>query len=633
MYVVSVIPIMPRAPQEGLSYYSAKEVAVGSTVRISVGNKKVPGLVVDVSTAKQEKAQIRKAGFSMKKVEGVLQKEPFDPALMKAVRTLAAHYARSAGTLLHAIIPDALLADALSLPRAATTPKKDVIPDIKIAAASYDERISRYKSLTRESFAREVSVILSCPTQTEVDTLAEHIGRGIEDRLFVFNGRLSSKKTKERWLAALSHPSPIVVITTGQYASIPRRDVGLFIIEHESSPHYKQKETPYLDARTVIEHIARARGCDLVLGDAYPRIETLHRYFTHAISDVAHPTMRQEYRAPVHIVDMRSDSRTTENPTSPLFSEEALSAIRYALDEKRRTFLFCVRKGYAPFTVCRDCGSVYTCARCDAPMTLFNPRGDVQFRTFRCGRCGKTEDAQTVCATCRSWRLESYGVGIEHVARELQEQFPDAMSFSVSRDATPTPAAATRVLDEWGKTTSGVLLGTEMAIPLLLDRGFDLAVVVSLDTLTFLPDFRMGERVFHIVSQLGSLARSRVIVQTRTPDYAALTYAKTGDGIGMYRYEETVRREFSYPPFSTFVKVTRRGKKESVVEDLTALQKMLPDYHTTLYPAFVSRIKNTHVAHLLISVPAASWPDEKVAKILKALPPQYIVNVDPESLL
>lgn len=266
-------------------------------------------------------------------------------------------------------------------------------------------------------------------------------------------------------------------------------------------------------------------------------------------------------------------------------------------------------------------------------MTLYEPQRDVRFRTFRCGRCGKTEDAQTVCATCRSWRLESYGVGIEHVARELQTLFPEALSFTVSRDATPTPPSARRVLDEWEKTTSGVLLGTEMSIPFLTDRQFDLVVVVSLDTLTFLPDFRMGERIFHIVSELGNLAQQRVIIQTRTPDYSALAYAKTGDGIGMYRYEEGVRKEFGYPPFRTFIKITRRGKKESVVEDLTRLQQMLSGYATTLYPAFVSRIKNTHVAHLLVSMPTSSWPDEKVASILQGLPPQYIVNVDPENLL
>ncbi len=632
MYIASVVPIMPRAPAEGLSYYSTKTVSPGNVVRISVGNRKVLGLVVDVSVARHEKAQIRKAGFSLKKVESIVHTESFDPPLLRAVKTLSTHYARPVGSILHAVIPDSVLPLSLSASYK-NNRQTEVVPDIKIAVVPYQERVSRYKSLTREAFAREQSVLFVCPTQTEADQLSEHISKGIGDRVFIFTGKLSEKKTKERWEQALSHRTPVAILTTGTYASLPRRDIGLYVVEHESSPYYKQKDAPYLDTRLVVEHIARQRGCDIVLGDSYPRIETLHRYFNHEISDVARPTLRQEYRAPVHIADMRTDPNAEKNSKASLFSNETIAALQYALNEKQKTFLFCVRRGYAPFTICRDCGHVYTCSRCDAPMTLFEQKNDRTLRVFRCGRCGKTEDAQTVCATCRSWRLESYGVGIEHVARELQMLFPEALQFTVSRDATSTPAAARRVLDTWEKTSSGVLLGTEMALPFLSDRDFGTAVVVSLDTLTYLPDFRMGERVFHIVSDLGLRAKYRVIVQTRTPEYAPLEYAKIGDGIGMYRYEETVRKEYAYPPFHLFVKVTRRGKKETVVEDLTALQKVLSEYHTTLYPAFVSRVKNTHVAHLLISIPASAWPDEKITDVLRALPPQYIVNVDPESLL
>ncbi len=632
MFIASVIPIIPRAPADGLSYYSTKEILPGSTVRISVGNKKALGLVVDVTTARQEKTQIRKAGFSLKKIESVVQKEPFDPSLMKAAQVVATHHARSVGSVLHAIIPENVLAETLSVSRVRLK-KTEVIPDIKMLVTTLTERIVRYKSLVREALAKETSVIIVCPTQTDTERLAAHVGRGIEDRLFVFTGHLTPKKLKERWLSALSNKTPIVVVTTGPYASLPRHDIGVFIIEHESSPHYKQKETPYLDARTVVEHIARYRGCDLILGDSFPRIETLNQYFSHAISDVTRPALRQEYSASVNVVDMRTDSKSKDTDRASLFSDEAIAAIHHALQEKQKVFLFCVRKGFAPFTVCRDCGSVYTCSRCDAPMTLYEPRGQQEHRVFRCGRCGKTEDAQTVCATCHSWRLESYGVGIEHVERELQTLFPEALTFSVSRDATPTPARASGVFDAWAKTTSGILLGTEMALPYLFEQQLNLAVIVSLDTLTFLPDFRMGERVFHIVSELAIQTRSRVIVQTRTPDYAPLEYAKTGDGLGMYRYEETVRKEFGYPPFRIFIKVTRRGKKDVVVNDLTELQKVLSGYTTMLYPAFVSRIKNTHVAHLLISLAPSAWPDENVATILKALPPQYVINIDPESLL
>jgi primosomal protein N' (replication factor Y) len=632
MYLTTVIPIAPRAPHEGLTYYSSKELVPGSVVRITVGNKKMLGLVVDVSAASKEKARIRKASFLLKKIDGIVRPEPFDPDLMRAMYSIAKHYARPIGSIVNALIPESIREFAFSSLNFLPHIESGIIPDVRIAAASYEERISRYKSLTREAFAKNKSVVFICPTKIEVERLAEHIGKGIPDRVFVLTGGLSSKKILERWTQASLNPYPVVIITTGTFISIYRKDIGLFVVEHESSPHYKHKESPYLDTRTVTEFIARQRDCDLVLGDVYPRIETLHRYFTHAISDVSRPTMRQEYSATVSVIDMRTRSNNEENKIG-LFSHEALRAITESLNSKRRTFLFCVRKGYAPFTICRDCGHVYTCVRCDVPMTLYETKDTEQSRIFRCRRCGKTENANTVCSYCRSWRFESYGVGIENVSREVQRLFPNAITFSISRDLTTTPTIAKKVIATWEKTSSGILLGTELALPLLAPRSYGLGVIVSLDTLTFLPDFRMSERVFSIISNLASHAEHSVIVQTRNPDYAAISYAQTGDGIGMYRYEENVRREFGYPPFRIFIKITRRGTKNSVISDLTDLQHKLSGYTTTLYPAFVSKVKNLYIAHLLISIAPSAWPDEQVTSMLRSLPPQYLVSVDPETLL
>jgi primosomal protein N' (replication factor Y) len=343
--------------------------------------------------------------------------------------------------------------------------------------------------------------------------------------------------------------------------------------------------------------------------------------------------MRQELRASVAVVDMRKKNGDAEEQPMPLFSPEALSAILHAVQEKRRVFIFCVRKGFAPFTVCRDCGHIYTCDRCDAPMVLYGKNDTDERRVFRCSRCGRTKDAQTVCTQCGSWRLASYGVGIEHVVAHLAAHVPGVPVFSMSRDTVTTPQQAQKLIDAWQSSAPGILVGTQMVLPFLRTYPPHISVIASLDTLTFLPDFAIGERVFHIVSSLAAMTEDRLVVQTRTPDFAPLAYAVSGDGAGMYKYEDSIRKEFSYPPYSVFIKITRRGKKEAVVADLTALKGRLSGYSAALYPAFVSKIKNIHSAHLLLSVPEGAWPDEAVAAVLRSLPPQYIVDVDPETLL
>ena len=60
---------------------------------------------------------------------------------------------------------------------------------------------------------------------------------------------------------------------------------------------------------------------------------------------------------------------------------------------------------------------------------------------------------------------------------------------------------------------------------------------------------------------------------------------------------------------------------------------MAAPYETLVYPAFVSRVRNIYHAHALIKVPTEKWPDARLAEQLRGLPPNYLVNVSPESIL
>ncbi|MCR4274430.1 MAG: hypothetical protein NUW02_00040 [Candidatus Campbellbacteria bacterium] len=634
MFIISVVPFTPKPVLAPLSYYFHKELSSGTLVTIPFGTQKILGLVIESKSAHGEKASIRRAGFSMKKICSVESETAFSKAYIETCNDIAVHHATSRGIVFSALVSTSLvraLRETQRTDTALTTHAE--IPEVKILEDGDEARISRYKALTRESFAHALSVCIVCPTIAEAQRLGQHLIKGIEGRCFVLTGRLTPKKTYETLKSILEAQHSVLVITTPALAFFPRHDMGLYVVEHESSLNYKQRERPFLDYRFCIESFAKHQKCDAILGDSFLRIETLYRYYQHTVSEVARPSLRQEGSNVIQIIDMRTEPSAENAPPLPLFSKESRLAIAEALQEKHRLFIFCVRKGFAPFTVCRDCGHILSCDSCDAPMVLYGLKDVLESRSFKCNRCGKSKNAQTVCPVCSSWRLETYGVGIERIAHFLNTEHPTALTFIVSRDATTTPQSAQKIVDAWEKTSSGILLGTEMALPHIRPKSAHVAIVASLDTLTFLPDFHMGERVFHLVTTLASLVSQRLFIQTRTPDYASLVYAKAGDGMGMYRYEEASRKKFGYPPFTLFIKISRHGQKETVLQELNALKEQFSEYSPVVYPAFISKIRNSFFAHLLLTLPRHAWPDIKLVHILRALPPQYTVNVDPDSLL
>lgn len=634
MFIISVVPFTSKSVLAPLSYYFQRELSSGTLVTIPFGAQRIVGLVIESKSAHLEKASIRRADFSMKKIVSVESETAFSKEYIEACTDIARHHATTLGTVLSTLVSHPLVRALRETNRNTTTLITHAeAPEVKIFEDTDDSRISRYKALTRESFAHALSVCIVCPTIAEAERLGQHLIKGIEGRCFVLTGRLTPKKIFETYTSILEAQHSILVITTPSLAFFPRHDMGLYVVEHESSLNYKQRERPYLDYRFCIESFARHQKCDAILGDSFLRIETLYRYYQHTLSEVARPSLRQESANVIHIVDMRTQRSGESAPPLPLFSKESRLAIAGALEEKRRLFIFCVRKGFAPFTVCRDCGHILSCDACDAPMVLYGLKDVQESRSFKCNRCGKSKNAQTVCPVCSSWRLEAYGVGIERILDFLKTHHPTALTFVVSRDTTTTPQSAQKVVDAWEKTSSGILLGTEMSLPHIRQKSAHSGIVASLDTLTFLPDFHMGERVFHLVTTLASLVSQRLYIQTRTPEYASLVYAKAGDGMGMYRYEEASRKKFGYPPFTMFIKISRHGDKETVLKELNALKERFAEYSPVVYPAFISRIRNSFFAHLLLTLPRESWPNTKLVTALQALPPQYAVNVDPDSLL
>ncbi len=636
MRLLSVIPIAKGARIETLSYYSKEDIALGALVRISLRKRRIPGLVVAARDIALEKATIKQAGFSLKKIDGVITNAFFPETFMRAAAHIAHLHATHEGAVLAALTPAALFEElpAKLLLNKGTAPLRADAPTVRVLQLESEHRHGHYKGMVRESFAKHQSVFFVVPSAHDAERLHTLLARGIEDHAFLMTSALTPKQTRTVWKKALETKHPVLIIGTYSFLALPRHDIGLYVLERESSSLYKMRERPHLDIRLATEEIARAFSADVVFGDTFLSIDTLARYGEHEIEDVMRPSMRQVYQSTFDIVDVR---RVPDDDAKPqqMFSPHAHEALLRALRKRASCFVYVARRGFASITTCRDCGATLSCDRCDAPLVLHtrqNAEGAAE-RLFMCHRCNHRRGAQTVCDTCGSWRLEAWGYGIERVRGELTALFPETGCIEVSGDATTTPKRAEKALAEWLNTPGSILLGTEMALPYVMKHGVDTTVVVSIDSLVALPDFRMNERLFHLLSDMRTASHSACVVQTKSPEYAALGFVRDGDGAGLYRYEEKMRRDLAYPPWSIAVKISLRGERESVTKALEALAQTLAPRDTAVYPAFIATVKNVFEAHLLVTLKKEDWPDDRLLETLKNLPPMYDVDVNPLSFL
>lgn len=282
-----------------------------------------------------------------------------------------------------------------------------------------------------------------------------------------------------------------------------------------------------------------------------------------------------------------------------------------------------------------------------------------------CHKCGEKRDAQETCVTCGSWNLTPLGIGVDAVYEELVKKITDNYGentgknasngteenvekiketigkiFRIDADSTKTAKAAKKAVAQFYAEPGSILIGTEMMLS-FLHEPVDFSVVVTLDSLFSIPDYRMGEKIMHLISALRGITTSSLIVQTRKPDEQVLDFATKGNLSQYYDLEISLRKDLHQPPFFTHIKVTIEGQKKVISDVMHSIQNSVEKISTEtqlgfeleVFPAFIHTLKGKSVLHGLIRLKRNTWPHAELAKFLQSLPPNVTVKVNPDSLL
>ncbi|KKU25938.1 MAG: Primosomal protein N' [Candidatus Magasanikbacteria bacterium GW2011_GWA2_46_17] len=631
MYLIEVIPISRGIGKDTFSYFSAGAIAEGSLVEVPLRKRTVSALVISCRDAREAKSEIRTSEYVMKKVIEFKSENFLSGEFMSASRACAKFFAASLGSVLSLLVPKAILEGQGFPSRNDSLSASDDVFDRLALQAEETERFANYRSLVREAFARKRSVFICVPTAEDVKRLTPELAKGIEDYTYSLYASLPKRKMREIWSATVTSDHPVLIVATGLFFSACRSDIGVVILENESSRSYKLGFRPYLDVRIFAEFFAKEMKAKFIIGDLFLRTESIFRFKQGEFAEFSPLKFRSLSPVAGSVVDM-SNYKKSAGGKFETVSAELSALIARSVASNQHLFILAVRRGLATQSVCGDCGEIVLCGRCNSPTTLHAAceRGSGIF--FLCHRCGEKRNAEERCAKCQSWKVWPLGIGIELVEQELRRKFPTLKISRIDKDKTPTAKKAALVVANFYASPGSLLLGTEMALS-HIDRKIDNMVVASLDSLFALPDFRIHERILHLLLRIRSLALSSFLVQTRVPNEKVLEYVLKGNLIDFYRDEIAGRELFRYPPFTALIKISLGGTRAPVTREMEKLNSLFAPTNLEIFPAFVSESRGVFTMHALLRLPRGSWPNSELLQKLLSLPPQFRVEVEPESLL
>jgi len=652
MKILTVIPIAKGVFRENLSYFTSKNIQPGALVSIPVRKKIIPAIVVSTEEIKKAKTEVRQSDFTLKPIKSVKSETFLTSEFVEACGELSDYFISPIGSVIKEFVPQVILDSNLNS-SSPISPKSDfgeigekgekekqtpskTHHDVQLSQAPEKERLQFYKSVIREEFAKKRSVFFCLPTISDMDKIAPELRKGIEKYSLTLHTKMTKKKIREEWTRAITEKHPLLIIATKSFLSIPRKDLSAIIIENESSPFYKSQRRPYADARKAAEVLARKLKIRLIFGDSVIRTETFFN-FQHS------PVSRMLSEAEQII------SNTKKNDSAEWQKTKIFSAIGHELREVLQTahaksansILFVNRRGHSPSTVCNDCKRTLLCEKCETPIVLHKENERSRNAKFVCHKCLTETIAPERCPYCNGWNLQTLGIGTQRIAEEMSELFPSIKLFRMDSDTIKTQKQGEEMAKKFLNTPGAALIGTEILFS-YITQPVEISAIISIDALFTLPDFRINEKIFHLLLKLRSLAKKTFLMQTRMPEHPIFNDAKRGNISGFHKTEIEARKELQFPPFSILIKITKDGKNQTALKrEMDELESQLKQWDPLSYPAFIPKAKGSYTHHILLKLGPNEWPPtiqqsnktKTLNRILSSLSPAWKINVDPESLL
>ncbi len=441
-----------------------------------------------------------------------------------------------------------------------------------------------------------------------------------------------------------------VVIGTRSAVFAPCPNLGIICVDEEQETSFKNLQAPRFNVRDVAIMRAKQLNIPVVLGSATPSVETW--YHSEHRADYQRVMIRNRVRQlpmpKVYVVDMHDEA--AEQKKSVVLSRLMKRLLAETLLSGEQALLLINRRGFARRIYCPACRTRLSCPNCNVSLVVHTAIG----RSI-CHYCRTRIVTPTVCpnVTCGE-KLEQVGLGTQRVEDILAEAFPDARIQRVDSDTMRHRDEYRSMVDNFEARKIDILVGTQM-----IAKGLDFPFVSFVGVLeadggTLATDFRVHERLFHLITQVAGRAGradtcGRVVVQTTAPELPALQHALNHDYETFVAQELQARKRAGLPPFRRLARIvvadTREEKARHEAEALSerireTISVLSLEYADVLgpNPCVLSRLRGKYRYDLLPRTLNASAMRRLMHELdqsgaLRTKAQSTIIDVDPVAMM
>ena len=345
---------------------------------------------------------------------------------------------------------------------------------------------------------------------------------------------------------------------------LPFKDLGVIVVDEEHDQGFKQEDRVSYQGRDMGVVRGRLGNIPVVLASATPSIEShvnartgryRHLKLDHRHSGAELPEVKA--------IDLRS----SPPEKGRWLANELVSAVTETMAKGQQSLLFLNRRGYAPLTLCRGCGHRFECPQCTAWLV------EHRFKNrLVCHHCGFQLSIPEKCPKCAEENsLVPCGPGVERIAEEVKERFPEARVAILSSDLIPGMTELRELIRSIEARECDIVIGTQIVAKGHHFPGLALVGVVDGDLGLGQSDPRAAERTFQLLHQVtGRAGRASIagfgLVQTHMPEHPVMAAIISGDRDAFLEREIHMRQAAMMPPFGRLASIVISARQKEFAE-------------------------------------------------------------------
>jgi len=430
-----------------------------------------------------------------------------------------------------------------------------------------------YMNVIERVLAQGKTAIMLVPEIGLTPQVLAHFRARFGNNVAMLHSGLTVGERYDEWLRLHTGEAKIAI---GARSAVfaPVENVGAIIIDEEHDGSYFSESNPRFHTHEIAKIRAKYNNCPLVLGSATPSIETYYKATTGEYRLLKLDKRVNNLQMPtVELVDMAAELR---GGNGGIFSRSFIDKLTKCMADGKQAIIFLNRRGFSSFVMCKNCGWVARCENCD--VSLVYHKEDSQ---LKCHYCACRFTSVTKCPECSGVYLKHGATGTQKLVEELEKMGYHV--FRMDADNIKTKDNLVDILDEFAKTPSSILVGTQMIAKGHHFPDVSLVGIIDADNSLHFSDYRATERTFALITQVsGRAGRSNecghVVIQTYMPNHYVYRLAANYDYAKFFDKEINTRQVTKYPPFTTVVRILVTGERDDQIKNF--LQKTMTDLRT-----------------------------------------------------